>query len=362
VGTPRRAGRAAIFVIAIATAIAGCSGAHSEHAVTGPTTIAPSATIDATRTPPTGRAPATTPAKCIQIARPRAFPFPTFLESGNGEADVVRAGDGAVVQVLAPPCPRSSGLGRILVRAPNGHVLAEIGRRGDDPADEKWTDLETGVSYPGGDATVSPDGTRVATDRYGKHGWSIIRQYDAATGRVLSSIDLGTPPGAFDWSADSAALVVALAPADPGGGLYVIPRDAHALPDHPTVPNPAPDAYTDPAVLANGHVVAFEYPYPDQHDSWPTALVDIDLRSGVVRTVAGSTSFDPKGVPSCRALAVGAAVPAMPDQCVLTDPYSIDANGDAALFVVFDAPGVWLYDGSSIHHVSDDPSSYSAHW
>ena len=188
------------------------------------------------------------------------------------------------------------------MRAPDGSLLVQgFGPpHGFDPT-PYWLDRTTGKTYAGDPAVVSPDGSRIATLVNRPDRQQIIRQYDFATGRALSDLVAGVEEGygsvlGFDWTLDSHSLIVAVAPGKSSlGGLYVVDRDAHRLPGRPTLANavPAaftsPDVYASPAVLADGHVVAFEYQFPVQHDSWGGAVVDIDLRTGATRTVLGST-------------------------------------------------------------------------
>jgi hypothetical protein len=298
------------------------------------------------------------------IASPGTFPFPTFVQSGDGgvgKIAIVRVADDHVVRVLAPPCPRSSGLSRRFLRSPNGHLLVQFFDRARPAAPAQWTDLNTGVTYPGYDATVSPDGSRVATQVYGKRRSMIIRQYDAATGHVLSDLVAVHALFGFDWSSDGSALVVAISPGGAKeGGVYVVPRDAHALPDHPDVADPAPYAYLEPAVLANGHVLVFEYQFPDEHNAWSTSVVDIDLQTRAARTVLGDPDYRSSLTPGCDQVPAGTVFPANPGQCRFTDPGSTDADGDNVLFSG-QYGGTWLYDGSSVRRITGI-SSNVAHW
>jgi hypothetical protein len=300
---------------------------------------------------------------CLEIASPAPFPYPNYVQVagyGDGTVSVVRLSDGQQVQVLAPRCPKLSS-GRVLWRSPNGHMFAVYEPRFTPAEDWKVTDLNTGMSFLGTDAVVSPDGTRIATNIYGQHGWTIIRQYDTATGRVLASLDVVSTLLGFAWTADSGSLVVSLPYRPKGAGLYVIPRDADAqsLPAGPEAGEPAPYAYWAPAVLANGHVVVAEAVYPPGRgiESW--SIVDIDLQHHSARTILGDPDVE-NGLPSCSNVPVGTVLPAQAGQCRLDIAPGISTHGDTALLSGGDL-GVWVYDGSSLRHVNNVAGN-NANW
>ena len=227
----------------------------------------------------------------------------------------------------------------------------------------------TGTTYPGDPARVSPDGTRLAAVVTDANRKQILRQYDVATGHVLSDLVVGTEEGfgsvtGFDWTPDSHSLVVGVAPdAGNAGGLYAVDRGAQQLPAQATVPNSAPsDRSTKPlvlaslAVLANGHVVAIEYPFPDQHTAWPATLVDVDLHTGARRTVLGTPGF-PTSAP-CDTASVTAGL-----SCELVyDGDAVAARGDQALLTVPSESQVWLYDGHTVRLVATAPGVTNAAW
>jgi hypothetical protein len=168
------------------------------------------------------------------------------------------------------------------------------------------------------------------------NGQEVIRQYDLASGRVLSDLRAGVVPSdgvfGFGWAPDGRALVVAVAPGGvKPGGVYVVDRDARQLLSRPTLTPEPGSAFSGPAMLANGHVVAFESRWPVERSAWPTTLVDVDLRTGARRTVMGSFNA--------------------PHPLFLNLDNPIDARGDQALFTDGDLI-TWLYDGRTARRIA----------
>ena len=258
------------------------------------------------------------------------------------------------------------------MRGPDGSLLIEGGAPevfgGSGNHSVFWHDRTYESAFPGESAAVSPDGLRVATLVSGPEGSEIVRQYDASTGQILSDLTvlapssvqdratLGIPGrvGGFDWSPDGNSLVIAMVGGSTTvGGLYVVDRWVHQLPSQPTVPdvpsvykNARPYSYASPAMLANGHVVAFEYSFPIEGEGWPAAIVDVDLATNAVRTVFGDPENSGR-LPSCDRMARGAVRKASAGPCRLIAYGQISAHGDLAL--ITDGEGiVWLYDGQTV--------------
>jgi hypothetical protein len=311
---------------------------------------------------------------------PRHFAEPTFIESSSeGRIEVARLSDGTIVQVLGRADP-TRGLQRVAMRAPDGGLLV----RGCMPPGCSeppgyvyapfWRDTTTGQMFPGDQAAVSPDGSRIATLIVEPNREQIIRQYDFSTGTTLS--DLVVVPAndqydrtlGFGWTPDSQSLVIAMTPDSSNlRGLYVVGRNAQRLPSDPTIPNThsaalgAVFAYGSLAVLADDHVLALRYSYPIQHESWPGELDDIDLRTGTARVVLGSDS-PPYVSQGCGTVPPGTVVanPAR-QRCFLpADELLVTARGNEAL--VSDDVGAWLYDGQTIRKVATVSFGTIASW
>lgn len=267
------------------------------------------------------------------------------------------------------------------MRAPDGDLLVRVCTPpgcGEPLYDPYWRDVTTGREFSGDSAAVSPDGSRIATLVTEPNRQEAIRQYDFSTGRELSDLTAGVEEGygnvlGFDWTPDSQSLVVAVAPGYDSktvGGLYVVNRDARHLPQQPTLADTVPGrssepyAYGSPAVLANGHVVAFEYQFPIQHDAWGGAFVDIDLRTGVVHTVLGSTEvFESHAMPACGTIpGVVPSTTSHGPSCYLFIGGSIDARGDRALFTDDNGGAVFVYDGLSVRRILAGSYGTAAYW
>ena len=335
------------FVLASVVLLAACgSGSAGKSATTTvPASVSTSAVPATTTT--LGLKPGT-------IALPRHFAEPTFIQSGlEGKVSVVRVADGKELQVLRAPT-RLAVTGAM--RAPNGDLLVSACTPpacGRTPPEfvfaPFWRDQVSGTTFPGDLAAISTDGSRIATVMRDPSRQEIVRQYDFATGRKLSDLvvvkagDTYSFVTALAWMPDGRALLVALS--GPAGGLYVIDRDASDLPGHAAVPDPIVDGqplyFPAAAMLADGHAIAFEST-GIQHTGWPGALVDVDLATGTVRALLGSTQvFGDK--PRCG---TKAAEPVAAEACQITvDGGSIAARGNEALFNDYQAGQIWIYDG-----------------
>jgi hypothetical protein len=353
--------------------IAGCtSSSPAQSAASNPGTA--STTSRTSAAPPPSATSSTEPALVVpplDLAPPRIDVEPTFIESlDHGRVEVARVDNGAVVQVLASAFPRwSAQFTRMAMRAPDGRLLVQGIAPPADPGPTAaysrfWRDTTTGHTFPGDFAAVSPDMRRVATLLRMPDGSEVIRQYDLVSGGVLSDIPNAIAAGrnenilGFDWSHESRDLVVSVEPGGtPAGGLYVVDRDARRLPAHPTVAVDPRFAYGSPAVLANGHVVAFEYQSPIQHNAWGGALVDIDLVTGAKRTIMGSLVIFGNESPLCTIVA--ASSPKL-RSCYLVIDGSIDARGDEALFT---SDGrIYLYDGRSVRPIATGGFGVTTYW
>jgi hypothetical protein len=340
------------LVAAVVAFLAACGSTSSSAAKRTTTTASEVASTAVSTTP---QASTTLPTRRGQIARPEHFPEPTFIQSGlGGQISVVRISDGKELQLLRAPT-RLEVTGAM--RAPNGDLLIAActppacGRTPPQYVFAPfWHDQASGMTFPGGLAAVSADGSRIATVIGDTSRHEIVRQYDFSTGRTLSDLDVGKVGNSYnvvtalDWMPDGRALLVA-ASGSPGG-LYVVDRDARELPSHPTVPDPSidgqPGYFPAAAMLADGHAIAFEST-GIQHTAWPGALVDVDLATGTVRVLLGSTRVFGDERPRCG---TEAAEHVAADACELTvDSGSIAAHGDEALFNNFQAGQIWIYDG-----------------
>lgn len=359
-------------VVSCALLLAGCSSASSAAHAPGTTAgSSPSTTTRSTNPPPpptTAATRATTSTSSVTTTEPGSPTTATFVETDarNNRVAIARVSDGSVVKTLQAPLSPPVTLSTIAMRAPNGDLLTFVSPQ--HRADPGWTDTTTGLRFPGYPARVSPDGTRIATVVDDARRRRVIRQYDFKTARVLSNLVAVSTPnnyaglGGFDWTPDGRAFVVAITPNGAGeSGLYVVDRDAQEMPKHATVTNPGPYAYASPAVLDNGHVVAFDYQFPDQHNGWGAALVDIDLTTGAKRTLLGTTRiFSPDPVTLCVKLP--RSTPATSPQyqsCFLHFADFIDAKGNDALMTDGDST-TWLYDGDGVRRIAS--GNYAAFW
>jgi hypothetical protein len=325
---------------------------------TSPTTL-PRTSPTTTRTAGSAAAEATTTAPTTDASTTSVLPAhlaaTTFLEYNTKGRKIylslVRFSDGNVVRVVrTAPFPGDALLGAI--HATNGDLLLA----GCTPpacgrvpplylSAPFWRDVKTGKSYAGSDAAVSPDGRRIATLVTKPNREVTVRSYDFSTGRVLSNLlsvhagDSSNGVTGIGWSGNSQSLFVATRV-----GVYLVPRDDRTLPDRPTVPNQVIDGFQtffpEAAILANGHAVAFESTNIE-HTAWPGALVDIDLATGTVRTIMGSTHVFPDNRTEC-----GTANATNPCD-LLVDNATISARGNDALFNNWWAGQIWLYDGNT---------------
>jgi hypothetical protein len=268
--------------------------------------------------------------------QPPTFPYPTFVETSGSwdRISIARIDNGQIVYTVVPSqTPGRTPVFQAATRAPNGDLLVYRVQN----ASGSWRDVRTGVTFPGyGPADISPDGSRIAqTGRCGGgNNGPCIFEYDFATGRQLNQIPI--VPGSnyatvlgLSWTSDSRSLVVSVSPypitegANKGstnsGGVWMVDRNAPALPDHRLLAvSPGADVYSEPTMLANGHMLVDRYHFPDQHDAWPSTIFDVDLSTGVQRKVI--------------------------DVPIELGP-SIDARGNEALISADST--IWLYDGNS---------------
>ena len=271
-----------------------------------------------------------------QVVQPPTFPYPTFIEMAGSwdRISIARLDNGQSVYTVVPSqTPGRAPVFQSATRAPNGDLLVYSVHQ----ASGSWRDVRTGVTFPGdGPAEVSPDGSRVAFSGrcVGGNDAPCIFEYDFATGQRVNRIAIA--PGSnyaivlgFSWTADSRSLVVSVSPyqitqgpkkgSTDEGGVWRVDRDARVLPAKPILAvSPGADVYSEPAMLANGHMLVDRYSYPDQHDAWPSTIFDVDLSTGVQHTVA--------------------------DVPIESGP-SIDARGNEALISADST--IWLYDGNS---------------
>ncbi len=321
-----------------ATTSGTASPASTRRSQTTSTTRGTTATTPSSTSRGTSAAQSTTTAvpegPAGRVVQPPTFSYPTFIKvTGYGNRiSIARLDDGQVVYTILP----SQHLPPVFqnaTRAPNGDLLISTVRG----ADRSWRHVRTGVTFPGGwFPQVSPDGSRLALGgRY--RGGASVDEYDFATGRRLNRLPI--VPGSnnaellgFGWTPDSRSLVVAVSPylittgskkgSTDWGGVYLVNRDAQTLPSRPVLAVvPSADGavvYSEPAMLANGHLLVDRYRFPDEHDAWPSNIYDMDLSTGTQHEVA--------------------VVP------IEGGPY-IDVRGNQAL-ISGDAT-VWLYDGAS---------------
>ena len=276
---------------------------------------------------------------------------------------VVRLDNGEEVQLIRGP-QRLHATGAM--RAPNGDLLLEecnlpaCGMGSDGPYVYNWRDQNTGVSFAGDPIAVSPDGSRVATAVIRPDYQMLIRQYDFSTGNVLSELhaDGDYAIQRVNWADEGRSLfVVARA-----GGFYVVPRSSSTLPAQPNVANGlvAGDAkeLSNAAMLANGHVVAFESG-PIQRPHVSGAFIDIDPATGAHRVVIGAASPDTDVTTKCDPKPQKAT---RQYPCNLEVTYaSIAVRGNDAL--VTDSNGqIWLYDGTNVRWIRDAGPFSTARW
>ena len=274
----------------------------------------------------------------------------------DGEWDrisIARLDSAQIVQTFVrPQRPGRPTVLQDAFRAPNGDLLVYVtGPLAASAGGGQWRDTRTGVSFSGGsDAQVSPDGTRLAT-LVSSHSRQVLRQYNFTSGRVLNQLPTDYGPSdyasaiGFGWTPDSRSLVVSINPhiltrgphkgLTDNGGLIIVGRDAHELPANRVVEGSRDDsgffyAYGWPAMLANGRVLAFKYKYPDQHDAWPSTLVEFDLSTNTERAIG--------------------PVP-------IEGAMSIDPHVNEAL--ISGSETIWLYDGHALRAIT---RTASGHW
>jgi hypothetical protein len=324
-------------VVACSLLLVGCTSSSlaartSTSVPAVSTSTAPTTTTTAPRPTPT-----TAPERFVV---PRVFAAATFVETRGTLVAIARVDDGKIVQVLTPAPPPPGRFIPEAMRAPNGGLIVKFVGNGGDA----WRDTANGAVFAGERGHISPDGQRFAAVVYEPNRQNVVRQYDLASGRVLSDLNVGQPDTdlelGFAWTPDSRALVVAMAGGTAPGAVYVVDRDAHELPGRAAATAKLGQAFIGPAMLANGHVAAFECPWPVQRPAWPTTLVDINLRTGTRRTVLGAdlTSAHP---------------------LFLNFDSPVEARGADALFTDGDHI-TWLYDGRTARRMAS--GNDASHW